>query len=337
MGSVQGRVEPRRLRVYDRLVLTMPVQFNSVSELVRVQELTQTERQPFKRISKWHRLSNQHREEFSPAKSNPETHVGELQCLKNHLSQVRDEPIGHKASKIFFKKVFMAQINFQTRSPKEYGVESAQSRQESSSDTRQSITQSQFPEVPPPASSAGCKPHHHYHLPPLCSYRSPDIQEYLTMKVKQVKHQLPNQWKKVQWNCKGLPQKKNKIKKGTTKHLKSARCSAAVHSRHKQKQWRNWKDWSATETQRGQGNASWNGRKKRQQLGKEWKERAIRWKETQDKVGVRRGSRQMIKRKILSRRWTHFLMHYVKFLRYFMCEHTVTGRIAITAVSKLWG
>lgn len=54
----------------------------------------------------------------------------------------------------------MAQINFQTKTPKEYGVKRAHNRQENSSDTRQSITQSHFLEVPPPASSAGCNPHH---------------------------------------------------------------------------------------------------------------------------------------------------------------------------------
>ena len=54
----------------------------------------------------------------------------------------------------------MAQVNFQIKSSKEHGVESAHNSQEISSDTRQSITASHFPEVPPAASPSGCNPHH---------------------------------------------------------------------------------------------------------------------------------------------------------------------------------
>lgn len=126
--------------------------------------MTQTECQPFwlKRINKWHYLSNQHHKEFSPAKSIPETHVGELQCLKNCLSQVRDKPIGRKNSKIEKKPKFVfswPKLIFKQK-VQDHGVECARNGQENSSDTGQSVTLNHFLELPLTASSSGCNPHH---------------------------------------------------------------------------------------------------------------------------------------------------------------------------------
>lgn len=128
--------------------------------------MTQMECQPFwrKRINKWHYLSNQHHEEFSPARSNLETCMGELQRSKNSLcsfrsthyflSQVRNKPTGHKGSTIQKASLFLkAQINFQW-------VENAHNRQKNSSNTMQSITPSHFLEVPPTAPSSVCNPQH---------------------------------------------------------------------------------------------------------------------------------------------------------------------------------
>lgn len=103
----------------------------------------------------------------------------------------------------------MAQINFRTKRPTEYGVKNAPNRQENSSDTRQSITLSHFLEVPPTASSSVCSPHQ---LLPCNSLhlKAPRDKGVFNCGSKRSETLITKTMKKKLVKLKGLPKKERK-------------------------------------------------------------------------------------------------------------------------------